>query len=247
MIKKILSIFICLLLSSLTLSAQKYNVGEVPNLIQSDNKPYHFGFILGVNTLDFNPFQSGEVLDDGKVWYGEDPNFDFGFTIGMIADLRLAEYLDLRFTPELYFGERTLRFVDQDGNPRESGDISVKSNLISLPLLLKLRGQRARNCRPFFVGGFAATIAVGRDKEAPIMLKSTDYGPEVGFGFDIYLPYFRLCPEFKAFFGLSDVINRDRPDIANPDDYMLSGGGNKGKGVFNKLNSRIFAISFNFE
>lgn len=247
MIKKIFSIFICLLLSLLTLSAQKYNVGEIPNLVNSDNKAYHFGFILGLNTMDFNPFQSGEVLDDGKVWYGEDINFEVGFTIGMIADLRLAEYLDLRFTPELYFGERTLRFVDSEGEERDGGDVSVKSNIISFPLLFKLRGQRARNVRPYFLGGFAATVAVGRDKEAPIMLKSTDYGPEVGFGFDIYLPYFKLCPEFKAFFGLSDVINRDRPDIANAKDLIYSGGEFGGKGVFNKLTSRIFAISFNFE
>lgn len=247
MIKKIFSLFICLLLSLLTLSAQKYNVGEVPNLINSDNKPYHFGFILGINSLDFNPFQSGEVLEDGKVWYGEDVTFEVGFTIGMIADLRLTEYLDLRFTPELYFGERTLRFVDSEGNQREAGDVAVKSNLISFPVLVKIRGQRARNVRPYFLGGFAGTVAVGRDKEAPIMLKPTDYGPEVGFGFDIYLPYFKLCPEFKAFFGLNDVINRDRPDIANPDDLKYSGGESKAKGVFNKLNSRIFAISFNFE
>ncbi len=234
-------------MSLLTLSAQKYNVGEVPNLIHSDNKSYHFGFILGLNTLDFNPFQSGEVLEDGKIWYGEDINFDIGFTIGMIADLRLAECLDLRFTPELYFGERTLRFVDKDGNERDGGDVSVKSNLISFPLLFKLRGQRIRNVRPYFLGGFAATVAVGRDKEAPIMLSTTDYGPEVGFGFDIYLPYFKLVPEFKSFFGLKDVINRDRPDIANPDDLKFSGGESGGKGVFKKLTSRIFAISFNFE
>ena len=68
MIKRQIALLFCLLLSLLTLSAQRYNVGEVPNLVNSDNKPYHFGFILGLNTLDFNPFQSGEVLEDGKVW-----------------------------------------------------------------------------------------------------------------------------------------------------------------------------------
>jgi hypothetical protein len=247
MIKRQIALLICLLLSLLTLSAQRYNVGEVPNLVNSDNKSYHFGFILGLNSLDFNPFQSGEVLEDGKIWYGEDINFEVGFSIGIISDLRLAEYLDMRFCPVLYFGERTLRFVDKDGNEREGGDVSVKSNLISFPLLFKIRGQRARNVRPYFLGGFAGTVAVGRDKEAPIMLKATDYGPEIGFGFDIYLPYFKLCPEFKAFFGLSDVINRDRPDIASADDLKFSGGVAGGKGVFSKLSSRIFAISFNFE
>ena len=139
MIKRQISLLICLLLSLLTLSAQRYNVGEVPNLVNSDNKSYHFGFILGLNTLDFNPYQSGEILEDGKIWYGEDINFEVGFSIGIISDLRLAEHLDMRFCPVLYFGERTLRFVDKDGNERDGGVVTVKSNLISLPLLFKIR------------------------------------------------------------------------------------------------------------
>lgn len=240
MIKKIFSVFVCLLLSLLTLSAQKFNAGEVPNLVNSDNKSYHFGFILGLNALDFNPYQSGAVAEDGKIWYGDDINFNMGFSIGIISDLRLTENIDLRFCPVLYFGERTLRFVSSDGVQREGGDVSVKSNLISFPVLVKLRGQRARNVRPYLIGGFAGTVAVGRDKEAPIMIMPTDYGIEAGFGFDIYLPYFKLCPEFKAFFGLSDVLNRDRPEIANASDLKYTG-------AFSKLGSRIFAISFNFE
>ncbi|MCQ2199645.1 MAG: PorT family protein [Paludibacteraceae bacterium] len=238
---KILLTFLMVCFGAMAANAQSYRHGTVPNLVNSDNKPYHFGFILGFNSMCFNPQQSGVKCEtDGKIWYGDDVDLNVGFTIGIISDLKVSEFFDVRFTPTLYFGERTLRFVNEDGKQRTLGDVTVKSNVISFPILAKFRGQRMGNFRPYLLGGVAGQVYVGRDKEAPIMLTSGDYGIEVGFGFDIYLPYFKLAPEFKAYLGMGDVLNRNRRDIANTDDLKYND-------AFSKLSSRIFSISFNFE
>ena len=44
-------------------------------------------------------------------------------------------------------------------------------------------------------------------------MKSSDFMVSVGFGCDIYLPYFKLIPELKFCFGLTDVLKHDRPDL----------------------------------
>ena len=116
------------------------NYGRVQNLIHVDNKRYHFGFILGFNVMDFNITNAGIVTDDGKIWYAEQTSLSPGFTVGIISDLRIFEFLNLRFTPVLLFGDRTLTFIDEDKNSEKS--IAIKSNLINFPLLLKFRGQR---------------------------------------------------------------------------------------------------------
>jgi hypothetical protein len=72
------------------------------------------------------------------------------------------------------------------------------------------------------------------------MLKQVDYGVEFGVGCDFYLPYFKLAPEFKIYLGLGDVIERDRPDIADVRDLKYTN-------TLSKLTSRLFIFSFNFE
>ena len=55
-----------------------------------------------------------------------------------------------------------------------------------------------------------------------MLLRGVDYGVEFGLGCDIYLPYFKLCPELKFCFGLADVLEPDRSDLANPLDRVYS-------------------------
>ena len=72
--------------------------GQVNNLVSVDNKLYHFGFILGLNMMDFNPMHSSVVDEEGKVWFGEDTRLMPGFSVGIISDLRIFSWLNMRFT-----------------------------------------------------------------------------------------------------------------------------------------------------
>ena len=214
------------------------NYGRVQNLVHVDNKRYHFGFILGFNMMDFNVTNAGVVDSNGKIWYATRTSLSPGFTVGIISDLRIFEYLNLRFTPVLLFGDRTLTFIDQDKG--SESNVVVKSNLIDFPLLLKFRGQRYGNYRPYLIGGVSSTLDLGRQRENVIMLSQIDYGIEFGVGFDFYLPYFKLAPELKMFLGFGDVLERDRPEIQNISDLKYTN-------AITKLTSRLFVLSFNFE
>ncbi|MBP5456619.1 MAG: PorT family protein [Paludibacteraceae bacterium] len=242
--KRILFSVFALLLFATQLSAQytKYRgLGGVQNLINADNKQYHFGFILGLNSMDFNVTNEGTAVvdDEGKVWFADQADMTAGFTVGIISDLRLFEYLNLRFTPALFFGDRTLTFTDNEGVKAEKSS-TVKSSIISFPLLLKFRGQRSGNYRPYLLGGGSITWDLARDKEEVIMLKRYDYGIEFGVGCDFYLPYFKLAPELKMYLGLGDVLERDRPEILSEKDLKYTN-------AISRLTSRIFILSFNFE
>lgn len=245
-------LFACALLANFTTAHAEYAHGKTLNLINADNRQYHFGFILGLNSMDFNVTNSGllstargELLKEGseeagEIWFGEDTQMSPGFSVGIIADLRIFSWLDLRFTPTLFFNSRELCFRDANGVEREDGKVSVQSNMMEFPLTLKFRGQRKNNYRPYLLAGGAFTVDMGRDSEAPIMLTQTDYGIEVGLGIDFYLPYFKLAPELKFYFGLSDVLERDRPEIADVSDMKFSN-------AMSRLTSRLIILNFNFE
>lgn len=239
--KKILLVASALCLSASASQAQNAykNFGKALNLINADNKQYHFGFILGFNAMDFNIAQSNLPASDGKIWYADVTGLSSGFTVGIISDLRLGEYFDLRFNPVLMFNDRTVHYVDQTGTPAEE-DIAVKSSIIDFPLLVKMRAQRMHNFRPYLVAGPAATLDLGRSQDCGLLLKALDYGTEFGVGCDIYLPYFRLAPEFKMFLGFNDMINKNRPEIIGTSDE-------KWQNAINTMTSRMFTFTFNFE
>ena len=219
----------------------QYAHGHTNNLINADNRLYHFGFILGLNWMDANPTNAAvQDPETGEIWFGEDTKMSAGFSVGIVSDLRIFRWLDLRFCPVLFFNERHFHFRDVDGNDAPVGDLTVQSNMMEFPLTFKIRGQRKGNYRPYLLAGGALTMDLGRDSEATLMLKQIDYGVEFGTGLDIYLPYFKFCPEFKIYIGLGDVLERDRPDIADVSDLKYTN-------TLSKLTSRLFILSFNFE
>jgi hypothetical protein len=55
---------------------------------------------------------------------------------------------------------------------------------------------------------------------------------EAGVGFDFFLEYFKFSPELRFSYGINNIIVQDETKFANP---------------VNQLNSRIIALSFNFE
>lgn len=216
------------------------NFGSVRNLVHSDNKTYHFGFILGFNTMDFNIDQSGaRADDDGKVWYADVTSMPFGFTVGIISDLRMGEYFNLRFDPVLHFNQRTVHYVANDGSEAVEDPI-VKSTIMEFPLLVKARAQRTGNARAYLIGGPAMTMDLGRSKDCGLLLKAMDFGIEFGVGVDLYLPYFKLCPEFKMFLGFNDMLDKDRPELEGTKEV-------KWQNAIDKLTSRMFTLTFNFE
>ena len=71
-------------------------------------------------------------------------------------------------------------------------------------------------------------------------MKAADFGLEFGIGCDIYLPFFKLCPELKFSFGLVDLLQKDRSDLTDKD--LI-----KYPNALSKATSRMVSLTFNFE
>ncbi len=205
-----------------------------------DDKPIRFGFTLGMNTMHFGVTESFTEID-GKIYYAEVSQLRPGFSVGVITDLRLHQYFNLRFVPSLHFGERRLayRAIDEDAIRYTS----VASIPINVPLYLKYSAKRIGNYRPYILGGAGASIDLGRDKENPVLLKPLDFYIEFGAGCDLYFPFFKLSPELKFAVGFNDIFTplseRDAGFI-RPEDQMYSN-------ALYKLTSRMITLTFNFE
>ena len=117
---------------------------------------------------------------------------------------------------------------------------SVRSNYLTFPLDVKYSAFRVNNYRPYLIGGIYGAFDLGRKKGNPILLKGTDFGVEFGIGCDIYLPFFKLCPELKFSFGLVELLEKARSDLT---DLELI----KYPNSLSKATSRMVTLTFNFE
>lgn len=210
-------------------------------LQQVDQKLLHFGFTLGMHTQEF-AFTPSLVTDkDGIQWYGDEVNMIPGFTVGIVTDMRLSEYFNLRCVPTLNFGDRPIVFSGmKNGVKVDEFNTTLISAIIAAPLSVKYRALRINNYRPYLIVGAGAMIDLSRKKDLTILLKPFDYFVEFGVGCDYYMPYFKLAPEFKMTIGFNDMLERDRPMIANESELIYTQS-------IKRLTSRLFTLTFNFE
>lgn len=225
-------IFAIILLSlSLQSNAQfgkgLFSSDPIINLENWDKQRVHWGYFLGFNAYDFkfdykNPDQDIQVKGTT------------GFNVGLIGNLRLQEYIDLRFEPGLYYTQRDLYFpgfADEADALRQ-----VKSTYIHFPLLLKFSALRTGNIRPFLVGGVSTSLNLGSNSKSKddnlnerFRMKQWTNNYELGFGVDLYLEYFKFSPSIRGVFGLNDEIIRDN-DPNSP--WTGNVGSMKTRGVF---------------
>lgn len=218
--------------------AQRNN--RVMNRPYTDLRPWHLGFSVGLHTQDLQLTHNGYVTPDGESWFVEQPDFSPGFCVGGLVDFRLNEWFSLRVSLGIYFGNRSLVMRDHESGAVERQDI--KSNQVVLPVDLKYASLRYRNVRPYLVGGVMGAFDVSKRHARDLLqLNSADVLVSLGLGCDIYLPYFKLCPELKFCFGLTDMLRHDRPDLADdPDRYKFTQS-------LAKAATRMVVLTFYFE
>jgi hypothetical protein len=231
------------------------------NLTTFDDKRLHFGFTLGVNTVDFsidhynvigdNPKfdpsklevigSEGEVITADKKVRADITNLTPGFTVGIVTNLRLTEDLDLRFLPGMSFGERKLTYnipiqdINDLGNKKS---YSIKSTFLDFPLLLKYKAKRMNNQRPYMVFGGAYRIDISKTgQEDLVRLKPISSSLEAGLGWDAYLQFFRFSTELKFSFGLDNILDSG-PKATQPQVYT---------NALSRISSNMFILSFHFE
>lgn len=208
-----------------------------------DEKLLHFGFSLGFNTMDFNITPSQAFLDSTGL-YPEVSILNPGINIQIVTDLRPAKYMDVRFLPGVSFGQRVVRYYKDkelfDARQR------LESSFLEFPLLLKFKGERLNNVRPYIITGlnYRYDLAAKKDYEEQdgntepvyLRLKRPDLYYEFGTGMDFYLTYFKLSVELKMSNGFRDIII-DSPPPKHPEF----------RNAIEKMKSQIWVLAFHFE
>lgn len=204
----------CLLLASLQspLAAQERKLQNKPFI---DERRFHYGFFVGLADQGLKLRNNGFIQPGtGRQWMAENDSQNFGFSVGILGDLRLGRYVSLRALPQLQFGSKHLSFRDLSTGERQSQD--MKSTYIGLPIDLKVAAPRFNNYRPYVMLGLAPFYDLTTSKHSLLRTKALNTCLEVGLGCEIYLPFFKLVPELKFDFGLGNVLDKQRPELTDP-------------------------------
>lgn len=244
------------------------------NMPRYDDEPYHFGFILGYNqmllSIDYidnyqNIIHSPNELPSSDILPGTNdiflnsnfkvtdinPQMTHGFSVGIVGNLRLAKYFDLRLIPTLSFGERRIMYkiVSLQEDPINGNITEVTKNInstthstfIEFPLQVKYRSKRYNNSAAYIIAGANYKIDMASQKKyydetsgrpKALSINRHDLAAEVGAGFDFYTGYFKLGVELKMSYGLLNVAKKDN--------YMFTNS-------FDNLRNKTFQLSFTFE
>ena len=221
--KRCLIILLASCLAVVQMAAQDRKVQNKPYI---DLRPMHFGIHVGLNMQDIELQNVGPqtvTLEDGTVMeqtiVTDADKWNAGFSVGVLADLRLSNHLNLRVTPTMHFGAKHLTFhnlsdLDQEGFPHEETQ-DLKNTYISFPVDLKFSAERWNNYRPYVIAGVNPMINLtGKDQDY-IRLKRMDTFLEIGLGCDMYLPFFKLIPELKFCYSLSNTFDKDHAKELN--------------------------------
>lgn len=209
---RVASLLLAAVIASPQLCAQ---VRKVQNRPYIDMRAWHYGFLFGIHTQDMEFVNNGAItpLDDGtpESWFADVPAYSPGFNVGVLGEARLTDDIAFRIIPTMYFGDKTVVFMEQ--NTLTSTRQTVKSTYFSVPLDVKYAAPRFNNYRPYLVAGVSPMLDLTVKKQKELLVSRFDACFEVGVGCDFYLPFFKLIPEVKFCFGLPDILIHDRSDL----------------------------------
>ena len=211
-------VVILVLLSILFLNnstAQKRDIVEYKQ--NWDKQKIFWGYYLGFNKKDYKityNTNNGSYIDVTPT---------IGFNVGLIGDIRLHKNINLRLEPGLSSNSKTLAFTHILGGPKDSIR-EVNATYLRVPLLLKFSTNRLHNMRPYVVGGVSYDFNFSSNQDNPddnysgeFRMKKNNFMYEIGFGVDLYLPYFIFSPSIRGVFAINNEMVNDNDRIGGSD------------------------------
>lgn len=236
-------------------------INRVANLPGFDEKFIRFGFILAINNMHYAIKPANDIntriYDDPKQLPSYLPvqSFDharlysveyrptLGFAVGIVSNMRLHKYFDLRFVPQLSLGSRELKYdymvFESSGTDTLLTDIiKVPSAYLDFPLVLKFKSKRIMDYRPYIFGGINPSIDLASqsnktdvDNRDPKLLRY-DVGALLGVGCDLYMNWFKFGVELQMLFGSRDMLKQENTIYTAGIDH---------------LKSKVFQVTLTFE
>ena len=218
---------------------------QYSKLSDFDDKMIHFGFALSFNNADYYIQRSidHQFSDDSlqSLIVASKP----GFTLGVISSINFNPNFKLRFAiPSLSFQERDLEYTYLDPSNGATYKMikAIRPVYLEFPAMFKFRTDRINNWAAYGITGIRFGIDMASDKDVNnlsasredqiVKLKKTDFGFEVGGGFDFFLEYFKFGVELKLGAGMINIHLNEGTSFDNPIDF---------------LRSKVYTLSLTFE
>lgn len=213
---------------------------KILNRPYADMKRLHYGFSIGFHNQNLWLTNNGYVNEKGEAWFADVAELAPGFCVNIMGDLRLAEHFNLRLSPGMYFGSKNVTFREATTGKIEKQNL--KNSSVVIPIDLKMSGKRYHNLRPYVTAGAMAALDVTKRKDGDLLqLTGKELYLTVGFGLDVYVPFFKFIPEVKFCFGLNNVLKKDRPDLVDDSEKL------KFTQSLDKAVSNMVVFTFYFE
>lgn len=229
------------LLFSLSLPAQIFTGETILNNENVDKQRWSWGYFVGVNTYDYN----FDYITTTQPPAEKDISIEqsLGFNVGLVGNLRINDYLDLRLEPGVSFNSLNLDFnIPQNELAGYTNQRDITLTYVHIPLLLKVSTKRLKNFKPFVVGGLSTSFNLSSNEDNPndnlageFRTRTNSYYYELGLGIDFYMYYFKFTPSLRGVFGLSDDLVRD----SNPTSIFT--------GNIDKLRMQGIFLNFTFQ
>lgn len=196
-----------------------------------DDEPLHFGFSFHYVNADYKitlkpdwqtPDPTASAADTVSL-LGVSSPFYHGVGLGLLADIKLTENANLRFTPSLVFSNKVVNY--NYSIPIEITEKLIRASYIDLPLLIKFKSDRKGNYRGYLIGGGKYSINVVSGKryddasfspsEKLLKTKPGYFSYEAGIGFDLYFDFFKMSPEVRWVQSVGNLLDRSEYNMYN--------------------------------
>ena len=206
-------LLIVVLISSESISAQLFSREKVLNNENFDKPRFSYGYYLGFNVYDYNIDYTSDVKDVQVLK-------STGLNVGLIGNIRINDYIDIRLEPGLVISRRELNFSNTffNGISYEEKDLirEIQSTFVHIPLLVKFSTKRINNIKPFIVGGVSTGLNLSSQENNPddnskntFRVTKNNLYYELGIGIDLYLTWFKFTPSIRGVFSMQDELVND--------------------------------------
>jgi hypothetical protein len=206
-------LLIVVLITTQSISAQLFSREKVLNNENFDKPRLSYGYYLGFNVYDYNIDYTSDV-NDVQVLKST------GLNVGLVGNIRINDYIDIRLEPGLVISRRELNFSNTffNGISYEEKDLvrEIQSTFVHIPLLVKFSTKRINNIKPFVVGGVSTGLNLSSQENNPddnskntFRVTKNNLYYELGIGIDLYLTWFKFTPSIRGVFSMQDELVND--------------------------------------
>jgi len=203
------------------------------NVLEHYNRKIYFGITMAYNTSNYKVVHSEDFTYNDSILEVNSKRGP-GFNLGIVTNLRLSEYFDLRFVPGLVFADKKLVFKQNDKEVTKT----TESIYTEFPLMVRFKSQPFKDIKVYVLAGMKYSLDLASNAKArkafdQIKIKRNDLSYEYGLGLQFFFPLFIFSPELKFSNGIFNVHK--------PDENLIYSN------MIDKLNIRTITLSFHFE